>query len=95
MGLVIKYKINEMVHAWVLTLVCITGWMLGWMGTSGTKSQTVRLLDIGVIGPLMIWGGTAIPSGFGVGFLLVFFGATTMTYNLRNYLTEAKKSNQE
>jgi len=77
-----------MVHAWVLALVC-TGWILGWMGTSGTESQTVRLLDMGVIGPLMIWGGIAIPSG--VGMLLVFFGATTMTYNLRNYLSEAKK----
>jgi hypothetical protein len=47
------------------------------------KSQRVRLLDVVVIGPLMIWGGVKA-GGFG-GTVLALFGLTTMGYNARNY----------
>lgn len=47
------------------------------------KSQRVRLLDVVVIGPLMIWGGVKA-GGFG-GAVLALFGLTTMGYNARNY----------
>jgi len=47
------------------------------------KSQRVRLLDVVVIGPLMIWGG--VKAGGWGGAALAFFGLTTMAYNARNY----------
>lgn len=48
------------------------------------KSQRVRLLDVFVVGPLMIWGGTKA-GGLG-GTALALFGLTTVAYNARNYL---------
>lgn len=50
---------------------------------AAVKSQRVRLLDVVVIGPLMIWGGVKV-GGWG-GTALAIFGATTMAYNARNY----------
>lgn len=47
------------------------------------KSQRVRLLDVVVIGPLMIWGG--VKAGGWGGAALAVFGVTTMVYNARNY----------
>lgn len=47
------------------------------------KSQRMRIFDIAVLGPLMIWGG-AKAGGLG-GTALAFFGITTMVYNARNY----------
>jgi len=55
-------------------IVIIVGLYLGHISTTGSKTQTIRLLDIFVIGPLMI-----------------FFGATTITYNLKNYLAHVGK----
>jgi len=47
------------------------------------KSQTVRVLDVVLIGPLMIWGG--VKHGGVMGSALVVFGASTVWYNARNY----------
>jgi len=47
------------------------------------ESQRVRLLDIAVVGPLMIWGG--VKAGGWSGAALAFFGLATMGYNARNY----------
>lgn len=47
------------------------------------KSQRMRLFDVAVLGPLMIWGG-AKAGGLG-GAALALFGVTTMVYNARNY----------
>jgi hypothetical protein len=47
------------------------------------KSQGVRLLDVAVIGPLMVWGGVKC-GGLG-GAMLALFGVSTMVYNARNY----------
>ena len=47
------------------------------------KSQRMRLLDVGVIGPLMIWGG--VKTGGWGGAALALFGVGTMAYNARNY----------
>ena len=51
------------------------------------KPQTIRLLDVAVIGPLMVWAGVKLRDEHpNAGFALIFFGGTTMTYNLQNYL---------
>jgi hypothetical protein len=51
------------------------------------KSQPVRLLDVFVIGPLMIWGGVALnDSGRPyAGPILALWGLSTIIYNARNY----------
>lgn len=53
------------------------------------KSQTIRMLDVWVIGPLMLYAGVqglrrqrVCPTG---NLLLAAFGATTIWYNWRNY----------
>lgn len=63
----------------------MVGWVLGWISTSGKKTQFIRLLDIFLIGPLMIYASMDLDNLY-IASLLSFFGATTMTYNLRNYL---------
>ena len=74
-----------------ITLVAL-GLLLGYVSTSGSKSQWIRLVDIFIIGPLMIYLGAY---GYNTNndwlcLLLVFFGATTITYNLRNCITIAR-----
>jgi len=50
------------------------------------KTQQVRILDVVVIGPLMIWGGLALSGRSKLaGAALTFFGASTIWYNARNY----------
>ena len=66
--------------------VIIIGLILGYISTSGVKSQNIRILDIVVIGPLMIYFGYSYRPMNIFSMLLIFFGSTTITYNLKNYL---------
>lgn len=51
------------------------------------KPQTVRLLDVFVIGPVMIAGGNAwAAKNPAAGMLLALFGVGTVIYNGKNYL---------
>ena len=75
-------------YPWIIILI---GLLVGYISTTGTKSQNVRLFDIFFIGPLMIYLGKY---GYEkneelISFwylVLIFLGSTTITYNLRNYL---------
>ena len=58
---------------------------LGWFSTKGVKSQLVRLGDIFLYGPFLIWLATTIDSTW-VKIILLFMGVSTITYNLRNYI---------
>jgi len=51
------------------------------------KSQPIRLLDVFVIGPLMIWGGVALNDRGRryAGPALAALGLTTIIYNAHNY----------
>ncbi len=53
-----------------------------------SKTQTIRLLDVFVIGPVMVWGGMKLqrrhPLGGGA---LALFGVSTVLYNWANYAT--------
>lgn len=53
----------------------------------GVKAQPVRLLDVFLIGPMMIWGGSALDeSGHPIaGVALALMGLATIGYNGRNY----------
>lgn len=51
------------------------------------KGQTVRLLDVFFIGPLMAYGGMKLSDKHPVmGGTLVGLGALTIAYNGRNYI---------
>jgi hypothetical protein len=51
------------------------------------KTQTVRILDVVFIGPLMIWGGNRLRQDHPLrGLVLAALGAATIWYNGRNYL---------
>jgi hypothetical protein len=68
-------------------LIILFGLVTGWLGTQGSKSQTIRLLDIFAIGPSMIaLGMLAQNSPLWLRVAVVYFGSTTITFNLRNYL---------
>lgn len=68
-------------------VVILLGLIFGWISTAGSKSQYVRLLDILWIGPLMIYAGwSSTPLTSGLRLVLIFFGSTTITYNLKNLL---------
>ena len=89
----------------IISLIIILGLILGYKTTTGVKSQNIRLLDIYVIGPIMIYIGIRyyilsskikrtcplIDKLFSL--LLIFFGSTTITYNYRNYIYEKEKNN--
>ncbi len=75
--------------------IIFIGLILGYISTSGKKSQTVRLFDIFLIGPLMIYLGwynyktVNVNTNDKIKFLsmiLIFFGSSTITYNLKNYI---------
>ena len=70
----------------LLILIIVISAAIGWYSTSGVKSQLVRLVDIFVYGPFFIWLGLTRAQRDWERVLLFFVGATTITYNLRNYL---------
>lgn len=47
------------------------------------KSQRMRLVDVLVVGPLMVWGG--VKAGGWGGAALAVSGLATMAYNARDY----------
>lgn len=56
------------------------------------KSQTIRLLDVLVIGPVMIRSGWHLRNR-PIGGILTLFGIATIVYNLSNYLEKARFQN--
>jgi hypothetical protein len=75
-------------------LIIILGLILGYITTTGTKSQWIRLIDIFIIGPLMIYIGYKYNTSGLIDtiakIVLIFFGSTTITYNARNFFYELK-----
>lgn len=74
------------------------GWMVamvllflatGATATQGAKSQAVRVVDVFLYGPLLIYAGWAIRERHATLYpLLVLLGATTIAYNARNFAHE-------
>jgi hypothetical protein len=58
-----------------------------------SKSQLIRIIDVTVIGPTLIYSGT-IKSNLPkfIRFSLVFFGACTIYYNAKNYYLTYKNT---
>ncbi len=57
-----------------------------------SKTQEIRLADVFVIGPLMVWGGMKTRGkNPRLGNMLALMGAATVLYNGRNYLRLRRK----
>ncbi len=69
----------------LLILFFTIGWFLA---TGSSKTQWVRIIDIFVYGPYLIY--LALHNNYTFSeyekLLLLFLGATTISYNARNYL---------
>jgi hypothetical protein len=62
------------------------------------KAQIIRILDVAVIGPVMIYGGyklSKMSKYESLGYILMTFGVSTIGYNLRNYLIKQQDPNQQ
>ena len=72
----------------------LAGALIGWVmaGRRGDKGQGVRLVDVFVLGPLMaqagLWESRDKPWAQA---LMRAAAGATVTYNLRNYLTRARR----
>lgn len=79
-------EVDFKVYAPVLV---ITFFIIGWLFATGiSKTQYIRIVDILIYGPFLIYLSlkkTATFSIFEKVFLL-FLGATTISYNLKNFL---------
>ena len=60
--------------------------IIGWFAPGGSKSQFVRLVDVFIYGPILIYSAILINNRF-LQLALLFIGTTTISYNLRNYLS--------
>ncbi len=58
---------------------------IGWMSTTGVKSQWVRVLDVLVYGPLLIYTSIYAVQNEALSLALLFMGVTTIAYNGKNY----------
>ena len=74
---------------WLLVTIVIVSLLIGWFSTKGVKSQWIRIADVVVFGPVVIYAGTRVDQEW-LAVLLIFLGASTMTYNLRNFINEWK-----
>lgn len=71
----------------VLYIILVISLLVGWFAASGIdKYQWVRLIDVFIYGPICIWLGFTTSQELWKNVFLMFLGATTITYNLKNYL---------
>jgi len=72
----------------VVAIIAIS-FLIGWFSATGFgKGQGVRLIDIFLYGPYLIYLGMKKTYTFSLieQVFLLFLGATTITYNARNYV---------
>ena len=64
-------------------------------GSSADKSQMVRLIDVFLLGPLMVWAGAELSSDYqNLGPVLAVSGIATVLYNGANYVSRDRTSGQ-
>jgi hypothetical protein len=68
-----------------LIIVCIFS-LVGWFSTGGKKVQFVRLLDVFVYGPVLIYVSLYEINNIWLHYLVLFFGITTISYNAKNFI---------
>ena len=67
--------------------------LIGWISTTelGVKSQVIRLGDVLLYGPLLIYISTQVDKLW-IKIVLLFIGSTTITYNFVNFIQPYIKS---
>lgn len=74
----------------IIAIIILLSLLVGWFSATGFgKGQYVRLIDIFLYGPYLIYIGMKPKYTFSnieQAFML-FLGATTISYNARNYLS--------
>lgn len=60
-----------------------------------SKSQLIRLADVFIIGPLIIYAGSRKRISPGIDTSLVLIGIATILYNGRNYLLNQGTKNEK
>ena len=65
--------------------------IIGWFASSGVKTQLIRIVDVLLYGPFLIWLGYRENKKW-IKLCLYFLGATTMTYNLKNYIAQSSQT---
>lgn len=66
--------------------------ILGWISSSDEKSQFIRLVDIFIYGPFLIYLSSIYKTKNNyIETILLFMGVTTISYNLKNYLFYKKQ----
>jgi hypothetical protein len=80
-----------------MTEAVLVGALAGWFLAGGTKTQAVRLGDVVLLGPLMIYAASSGADCYypseelgrrrAVSWALAAAGGATITYNARNFLS--------
>jgi len=70
---------------WLIIIILVISLLIGWITATGSKGQWMRLIDVFIYGPFLIYAGIKIKEEW-LGVILLIFGATTMAYNLNNYI---------
>jgi hypothetical protein len=65
--------------------------IIGWVSSTGVKTQFVRVLDVVIYGPLLIYVALNLIADQNLKLILLFMGATTISYNLKNFIAEKFK----
>ena len=60
--------------------------IIGWVSSTGVKTQFIRILDVVVYGPVLIYVSLNLIDDPILKLLVLFMGATTMSYNLKNFI---------
>jgi hypothetical protein len=80
---------NKVNNVNIILLIIIFG-IIGWISSKGIKSQFVRLFDIVIYGPILLYIGIKYFSKqLSILTFMLFLGSTTISYNLKNYLSNA------
>lgn len=74
------------------TAVAVISGIVGWLVAKGHKSQMVRLIDVFAIGPILLLIGFKYCSNPLLAYAAIVIGASTIAYNLKNYIVTRRSS---
>lgn len=71
----------------VIILIFI-GLIIGWLSTTGNKTQLIRILDFTLFFGLLVYVGYLLfDHNETLAIVLIIIGAATASYNFKNYLS--------
>jgi hypothetical protein len=68
-------------------LIIFISAIVGIIATDGKKTQFVRLIDVFIYGPVLIYIGFYGVEYYLYRYILLILGTTTITYNLKNFIS--------